>query len=108
AGHAARAGRTRELHDRLRGVAGEEPDAKGALQEWSQASARALPAYRIVTASGPPHRRWFSCEVSVGGELLGTGEGPTKQAAEKAAAASALAAVRGRQDLGEADDGGAK
>lgn len=101
---AARAFVLRVLHDRLHGEAGVEPDAKGALQEWSQSSARSLPAYRIVAASGPPHRRHFTAEVSVGGQVLGTGEGATKQAAEKAAATSALAAVRQRQGRAGSDD----
>lgn len=92
---AARAFILRILSDRLQGEAGGAPDAKGALQEWSQAHARELPAYRIVSASGPPHRRHFTAEVTVGGTRLGTGEGPTKQAAEKAAASSALAHIHG-------------
>lgn len=84
----------RVLRERLHGEAANETDAKGALQEWSQASTRTLPVYRIVTSEGPPHRRTFTAEVSVGGRVLGTGIGPTKQAAQKAAAASALAVVR--------------
>lgn len=93
----------RVLEGRLQGHAGTEPDAKGALQEWSQASARSLPAYRIVSAVGPPHRRHFTAEVSVGGELLGTGEGPTKQAAQKAAATAALLVIRARTAAAESD-----
>jgi ribonuclease-3 len=85
----------RVLEDRLRGPAAGETDAKGALQEWSQAEVRALPAYRIVGSEGPPHRRRFTAEVSVSGRVLGRGDGPTKQAAEKAAAAAALAALAG-------------
>lgn len=91
---AARAFVERILEERLHAHAAGEPDTKGALQEWSQAHARALPSYRIVSADGPPHQRHFTAEVSVGGTVLGTGEGTTKQNAEKAAATAALAAVR--------------
>lgn len=97
---AARTFVLRVLDDRLQGEAGGEPDAKGALQEWSQARSKSLPVYRIVSAEGPPHRRHFTAEVSVGGQTLGRGEGPTKQAAEKAAAESALAVVRSRHTGG--------
>lgn len=92
----------RILEERLHAHAAGEPDAKGALQEWSQAAARALPAYRIVSAEGPPHRRHFTAEVSVGGTVLGSGTGGTKQAAEKAAAAAALVALRA-DDSGDGD-----
>lgn len=95
----ARAFIERVLHERLRGDTAQDPDSKGALQEWSQAASQSLPAYRIVSVAGPAHKRHFSAEVSVQGEILGTGEGATKQAAEKAAAFSALRALgldRGR------------
>jgi ribonuclease-3 len=84
----------RVLAHRLEGEAAIDPDVKGALQEWSQATARSLPVYRIVAAEGPAHQRTFTAEVKVGGTLLGTGDGPTKQAAEKAAATAALRVVK--------------
>ncbi|MHB8760769.1 MAG: ribonuclease III [Coriobacteriia bacterium] len=83
----------RILQERLRGHAAGAPDVKGALQEWSQSSSKTLPAYRIVSAEGPPHHRRFTAEVRIGDTVYGTGEGPTKQAAEKAAATAALLAV---------------
>jgi len=94
----------RILQQRLQGHAAGAPDVKGALQEWSQSSAKTLPAYRIVSAEGPPHHRRFTAEVLIGDTVQGTGEGPTKQAAEKAAAAAALLAVRAlHSDLSSPD-----
>ncbi|WP_029891384.1 ribonuclease III [Polycyclovorans algicola] len=34
-------------------------DPKTRLQEWLQSTGRALPIYRVIDASGPPHRRTF-------------------------------------------------
>ncbi|MHB1135253.1 MAG: ribonuclease III [Coriobacteriia bacterium] len=68
-------------------------DVKSLLQQRTQASAGSLPEYRIVRAEGPPHARTFSAEVWIEGTLMGNGSGVSKQAAEKAAAAAALAAL---------------
>ena len=46
--------------------------------------------YEVTTEEGPPHERSFEVGVSVDGELVGTGEGRSKKAAEQAAAAEAL------------------
>ena len=45
---------------------------------------------RLTDASGPDHERSFRIEVWIDGELLGRGEGPSRRAAETAAAAQAL------------------
>ena len=66
-------------------------DVKSLLQQRTQAEAGSLPRYRIVSAEGPPHERVFTAEVSIGERVAGTGTGPSKQAAEKAAATAALA-----------------
>lgn len=68
-------------------------DPKTALQELSQSRGLGLPAYRIVAEDGPPHERVFTSEVSFDGEVRGSGQGVSKQAAERAAAASALEAL---------------
>lgn len=68
-------------------------DPKSALQQRTQAKMGVLPEYRIAAISGPPHERVFRAVVMVCGEDIGAGEGPSKQAAEKAAAAAALAAL---------------
>ena len=95
---AARAFVVRVLGERLTAAGVPDVDAKGALQQWSQAHRGALPTYRIVDAIGPVHARVFTAEVDVAGTVLGSGSGPSKQAAEKAAAAVALEVVRGRGD----------
>ncbi len=76
-----------ELRDSLAIVAA---DPKSALQQHSQAHHLGLPSYDIVGESGPAHDRTFSAEVRVAGTVVGTGTGPSKQAAEKAAAQAAL------------------
>lgn len=65
-------------------------DAKTELQEVTQGRGLGLPAYRIVRETGPAHQRDFSAEVLVGGEVVGSGAGTSKQSAERAAAAAAL------------------
>lgn len=73
-----------------------EPDPKSALQHHSQELLQGLPDYRVVDTAGPPHARTFTAEVTVGGAVVGTGSGRSKQAAEKAAALDALERLRSR------------
>lgn len=68
-------------------------DVKSLLQQHTQAVFGTLPVYRIVDAHGPAHARMFTAEVHVRDRMMGRGEGPSKQAAEKAAAAAALNAL---------------
>ncbi len=70
-------------------------DVKSLLQQHTQATLGTLPTYVIVAARGPAHARMFTAEVRVQDQLVGTGEGASKQAAEKAAAAAALEALTG-------------
>ena len=64
-------------------------DFKSALQE-QLARRGALVSYVVVDEDGPPHDRLFRVEARVGGELVGSGAGSSKKAAEQAAAAEAL------------------
>jgi ribonuclease-3 len=67
-------------------------DPKTTLQE--RAARRRLPvAYELVDTAGPPQRRTFTSLVRVGGEVLGRGSGPSKQASEREAAVEALTAL---------------
>lgn len=68
-----------------------DPDPKSALQQLTQGRLGALPEYEVTDISGPPHERSFSVDVMVRSQVVGTGHGASKQAAEKAAAAAALA-----------------
>lgn len=65
-------------------------DYRTRLQEQAQARFGHTPRYRMVRVSGPDHEREFTMEVSVGDTMLGTGNGPSKQAAAQAAAQAAL------------------
>jgi len=66
-------------------------DPKSRLQEMSQSRYQMPPQYRLVEAVGPDHARRFTVEVLVNGRVMGTGEGLSKQEAEKEAAREALA-----------------
>jgi ribonuclease-3 len=65
-------------------------DYKSALQERLQALGRGLPEYRIAGEAGPDHRKQFSIEVVVRGEVLGAATGKAKKEAEQEAARLAL------------------
>jgi ribonuclease-3 len=65
-------------------------DWKSALQEWLQASGRGLPHYRVASTDGPDHRKRFSVELVVGGEVIGRADGGSKKEAEQTAAKDAL------------------
>ncbi|MBL8058429.1 MAG: ribonuclease III [Anaerolineales bacterium] len=67
-----------------------DADAKSRLQEIAQAEYGVTPHYVIVRNSGPDHDRVFTARVFVGDEPLGEGSGPSKRAAEQAAARAAL------------------
>ncbi len=66
-------------------------DYKSALQERLQALGRPLPEYRVAGEAGPDHRKQFSIDVVVGGEVLGSATGRAKKEAEQEAARLALA-----------------
>ncbi len=63
---------------------------KSLLQENIQERFKTYPRYRIVTESGPDHRKVFTVEVTVRGNQLGLGKGTNKKRAEQAAAQNAL------------------
>jgi ribonuclease-3 len=68
---------------------------KGALQEQSSALFKTLPEYRVQEIGqrhGDEHR--FSAEVWINQELYGSGTGPSKKAAEQAAAQAAFLKLR--------------
>jgi ribonuclease-3 len=70
----------------------EEPprDPKTALQEWAQARGLALPAYELVSTSGPDHSPLFTVAASVTGGDRATATATSKRLAEARAAASLL------------------
>jgi ribonuclease-3 len=72
---------------------------KDALQEWTQATYKQLPEYRVKEVKnihGSPHR--FAAQVWLQGKCLGEGTGRSKKAAEQAAAKAAYLEARSRED----------
>ena len=65
-------------------------DAKTRLQEWAQAMYHVTPDYVTVKETGPDHAKQFAVEVLISGKSHGRGVGPSKRAAEQAAAKAAL------------------
>ena len=87
-------------------------DYKSALQERLQALGRPLPEYRVSGEAGPDHRKTFSVEVVVGGDVLGAATGRAKKEAEQEAAREALLAPLGndqtpnsQRPMSEIDEG---
>ncbi|MBO5246228.1 MAG: ribonuclease III [Eubacterium sp.] len=70
-------------------------DSKTILQEEVQGTDRGALRYELVREEGPDHNKHFVVAAYVGDEKLGTGEGPTKKAAEQQAAYEALLQLRG-------------
>jgi ribonuclease-3 len=66
---------------------------KSRLQEHTQRTSGERPHYRVLDATGPDHDKTFRIEVVVGGQVLGSGVGPSRRVAETAAAAQALEAL---------------
>ena len=71
-------------------------DYKTELQEELARLGRQV-TYEVVEVAGPPHERSFTCAAVVDGEVAGTGTGPSKKAAEQAAAREALAGLAGAE-----------
>jgi ribonuclease-3 len=73
----------------------ESLDYKTSLQELTAAGQAGLPRYE-VSESGPDHQKQFTATVTVGGAVLGRGEGRSKKEAEQRAARQAFAELRQR------------
>jgi ribonuclease-3 len=73
-------------------------DHKTELQE-RLARQGASVSYRLMEATGPPHRRSFTTAAVLDGVIIGTGEGSSKKASEQAAAEEALTRVDGEGRL---------
>jgi ribonuclease-3 len=71
-----------------------QKDHKSTLQELLQKKSRETATYEIVNEEGSPHKRTFTAVAVFQGEILGEGTGSSKKAAEQAAAAQALAALK--------------
>lgn len=67
-------------------------DAKTRLQHYTQEHLAATPVYR-ETSRGTPQQPAFKSRVIVKGKILGRGDGPSKKAAQQAAAEAALVSI---------------
>ena len=67
-----------------------DEDPKSLLQEWAQSQGYQAPVYITRSASGPDHSKVFELDVLIDGTVYGTGSGPSKSTAAKAAARMAL------------------
>jgi ribonuclease-3 len=73
---------------------GATDNPKGRLQERVQPLVAATPLrYETMQSGGPDHAREFASKVFLGDRVLGEGRGPSKKAAEEAAARAALETV---------------
>lgn len=84
---------------KLDGILEEESwrDPKSHLQEISQSVDNMTPQYRVLEEIGPDHEKVFRLGVYVGDDLMGVGEGPSKQIAQQLAAREALKAYKSRK-----------
>lgn len=67
---------------------------KSQLLEFVQAQKLSFPRYEVVKEEGPQHAKVFTVQVSINGEILGTGSGQTKKFAEQLAAKQALEKIK--------------
>jgi ribonuclease-3 len=80
------------LRDVDPGALGKDP--KTSLQEWLQARRWPVPEYVVTATSGEPHEQRFTVECRVPRlNIVATGEGSSRRAAEQAAADVASALV---------------
>ena len=71
-------------------------DAKSRLQEILQRDG-GMPSYEFISMQGPPHAPLFRYSVTLDGQVLGTGEGASKQNAQQEAARAALHRIRNQE-----------
>ncbi|MBI2065272.1 MAG: ribonuclease III [Candidatus Yanofskybacteria bacterium] len=66
-------------------------DPKSLFQEQAQEKVGVTPAYEVLDEWGPDHARNFKIGVFLEKEMVGSGQGPSKQEAQQEAAKDALA-----------------
>ncbi len=65
-------------------------DPKSYLQELVQAKGLPTPSYRLVKEAGPDHNKTFTIQVMIENKVAGTGQGKSKQQAQREAAKTAI------------------
>ena len=69
-------------------------DSKTILQEIVQEKGTHLVEYRLIKEEGPDHNKSFWVDAVRNGEVIGSGHGRTKKAAEQQAAYEAILKLR--------------
>lgn len=69
-------------------------DPKSRLQEYVQSKKQFSPIYKVLNEEGPAHARKFTVGVFVNDELIGEGQGKSKQESEEQAASKALESIK--------------
>lgn len=77
---------------------GQYHNYKTELQEESQLLFGLLPEYRIARQEGEEHRKTFTVDVFIRGEMFGRGTGKNKKEAQTAAAKEALERLKDKSD----------
>lgn len=72
-------------------------DFKSQFQELIQAKEQPTPIYKLISTSGPDHKKVFKVAVLVDKQVIAEGMGPSKQKAEQEAARTALEKI-GKKD----------
>jgi ribonuclease-3 len=78
-----------DRHRFVLGTDGIVDNARGKLQEITQARWREMPEYAFVRLGGPPHAPVFLAEIRVGGRPIARAQGPSKKRAGELAAQAA-------------------
>src|SRR5579862_2628657 len=73
-------------------------DPKSRLQEAVQSRDGFTPVYKVMSEEGPDHDKMFVIGVFINNELRGQGSGPSKQAAQVAAAHAALQSYESKDE----------
>lgn len=69
-------------------------DAKSELQELIQSRQKGTLNYQVLETQGPDHKKQFKVGVFLSDQMIGSGSGRSKQAAEQVAAAQALKSLK--------------
>lgn len=77
-----------ELKNALK--AGAKKDYKSILQEYTLKAYKLTPHYKVLSETGPEHKKHFEVAVYFGNEIRGKGKGKNKKSAEQHAAHDAL------------------
>ena len=68
----------------------QDDDFKTDLQEWAQRLKMGEIKYEVAKEEGPDHEKTFYINLTIGGALMGQGQGKSKKNAEQQAALEAL------------------